>query len=349
MQGSSHPARGGFLSRITLICFLALSAVVNPVYNQDITKVGTSSAAFLGIDIGARAAGVGGAFVAISDDLSAIYWNPAGLSRMKKWQVAFMHSELIADTKFDWGAMLIPLNRLGSIALSVTSLSHEDMEIRTIEEPEGIGEFFSAGDLLLTLSYAISLSDRFSIGFNGKFIHSQIYNESASAIGFDVGTLFNTGYRGLKIGATIVNFGQKMQLSGRDLIILVDPAPDKFGSNDRIVSEIQTGSFDLPLAFRAGIAMDVLTIGSSRLTFSIEAFNPSDNAESINAGLELNFSEYAALRLGYKSLFKANSEEGFAGGGGIVYKLRDGSKIVLDYAYSDFGRLKNVTRLAVEF
>jgi len=350
-KGSSHPARGRLVGKITLVCFLAFAAIVNPVYNQDITKVGTSSAAFLGIDIGARAAAVGGAYVAISDDLSAIYWNPAGLSRIKTWQVAFMHAELIADTKFDWGAMLIPLNRFGSMALSVTSLSHEDMEIRTIAEPEGTEEFFSAGDLLLALSYAISLSDRFSIGFNGKFIHSQIYNESANAIGFDVGTLFNTGYRGLKIGATIINFGQKMKLSGRDLIILVDPAPAKFGSNDRIVSELQTGSFDLPLAFRAGIAMDVLTVGSSRLTVSIEAFNPSDNAESVNAGFELSFSEYAAIRFGYKSLFKAESEEGFAGGGGLALKLRNGPKIVLDYAYSDFGRLKNVTRfsVAVEF
>jgi len=347
VQGYKHPARGRLLNKISLVCLLTLAAFVNPVYSQDITKVGTSSAVFLGIDIGARAAAVGGAFVAISNDLSAIYWNPAGLSRLQTWQVAFMHSELIANTKFDWGAVLIPLNRFGIIALSVTSLSHEDMEIRTIEEPEGIGEFFSAGDLSLGLSYAITLSDRFSIGFNGKFIHSQIHNESANAYGFDVGTLFNTGYRGLRIGATIVNFGQKMKLSGRDLVILVDPAPAKFGSNDRIVSEYQTGSFDLPLAFRAGIAMDVITIRSSRLTVSLEAFNPSDNAESLNAGMEFLFSDYAALRIGYKSLFKDDSEEGLTGGGGIKFNLMDGSKIVLDYSYSDFGRLKNVTRFSV--
>jgi len=346
-KGNNHPASGRALSKISFIYLLTLAAIVNPVYNQDITKVGTSSAAFLGIDIGARAAAVGGAFVAISDDLTAIYWNPAGISRLKSWQVAFMQSEMIASTNFAWGAMLIPLNRLGAIALSVTSLSHDDMEIRTIEEPEGTGEFFSAGDLALGLSYAINLSDRFSIGFNGKFIHSQIFNASASAIGFDVGTLFITSFNGLRIGATIINFGQKMQMKGRDLIILVDPAPDKFGSNDRIVSEIQTGSFDLPLAFRAGIAMDVLRIKNSRLTVSLEAFNPSDNAESVNAGMEFLFSDYAAIRFGYKSLFKDDSEEGFAGGGGVKFNLLDGARIVVDYSYSDFGRLKNVTRLSV--
>ena len=350
LEDYDHPASGRVLSRIALICILTIAVFVNPVYNQDITKVGTSSAAFLGIDIGARAGAMGGAFVAVSNDLTAIYWNPAGISRLPTWQVAFMHAELIAETKFDWGAMLIPLNRLGAIALSVTSLVHDDMEIRTIEEPEGTGEFFSAGDFSLGLSYAINLSDRFSIGFNGKFIRSKIFNESASAIGFDVGTLFRTNFSGLRIGATIINFGQKMRLRGRDLITLVDLAPDKDGSNDRIVSEIQTGSFDLPLAFRAGIAMDILRIEGSRLTVALEAFNPSDNAESVNAGMEYIFADFASIRFGYKSLFKADSEEGFTGGGGLNLNV-DGSRIALDYAYSDFGRLKNVTRfsIAVEF
>ena len=351
VEGCNHPGRGQVLGRIALICILTIGVTINPVYNQDITKVGTSSAAFLGIDIGARAGAMGGAFVAVSDDLTAIYWNPAGISRLQKWQVAFMHAELIADTKFDWGAMLIPLNRLGTLGLSITSLTHEDMEIRTIEEPEGTGEFFGAGDMSLGLSYALNLSDRFSIGFNGKFIRSQIFNESASAIGFDVGTLFRTSFSGLRIGATIINFGQKMRLRGRDLITLVDPAPDKDGSNDRIVSEIQTGSFDLPLAFRAGIAMDVFRFSNNRLTVSLEAFNPSDNAESVNAGMEYMFSDFAAVRFGYNSLFKADSEEGISAGGGINLNLVDGSRIILDYAYSDFGRLKSVTRfsVAVEF
>ncbi len=335
------------LSKIALICFLTIAVIVNPVIGQDITKVGTSSAAFLGIDIGARSAAMGGAFVAVSNDLTAIYWNPAGLSRLQTLQVGFMHAELIADTKFDWGAMLFPLNRLGAIGFSVTSLTHDDMEIRTIEEPEGTGEFFSAGDLSLGLSYAINLTDRFSIGFNGKYVRSQIFNESASAIGFDVGTLFITSFNGLRIGATIINFGQKMKLRGRDLVILVDPDPDKLGSNDRIVSEYQTGSFDLPLAFRAGIAMDVFKVKSNRLTISLEAFTPSDNAESVNAGMEYMFSDFASIRFGYNSLFKAESEEGFTGGGGINLNLMDGSRVILDYAYSDFGRLKNVTRFSV--
>lgn len=335
------------MKRYLVICGLTILFVFYPVYSQDVTKVGTSSAVFLGIDIGARASAMGGAFVAIANDLTAIYWNPAGIARLESPQLAIIHTQWIVDMNFDWGAMSIPLGRFGTIGLNVTSLTHDDMEIRTIEQPEGTGEFFSAGDLSLGLTYAINLTDRFSIGFNGKFVRSEIFNESANAFALDVGTLFVTQYNGLRIGAAITNFAPKMRLRGRDLIILVDPAPDKFGSNDRIVSELQTGSFDLPLAFRAGIAMDVFKYKNSQLIFAVEAYNPSDNAESVNIGMEYLFSDYAALRFGYKSLFNNDSEEGFTGGGGINLNLISGTTMILDYAYSDFGRLRYVQRFSI--
>jgi hypothetical protein len=335
------------MKRYLVICGLTILFVFYPVYSQDVTKVGTSSAVFLGIDIGARASAMGGAFVAIANDLTAIYWNPAGIARLESPQLAIIHTQWIVDTNFDWGALSIPLGRFGTIGLNVTSLTHDDMEIRTIEQPEGTGEFFSAGDLSLGLTYAINLTDRFSIGFSGKFVRSEIFNESANAFALDVGTLFVTQYNGLRIGAAITNFAPKMRLRGRDLIILVDPAPDKFGSNDRIVSELQTGSFDLPLAFRTGIAMDVFKYKNSQLTFAVEAYNPSDNAESVNIGMEYLFSDYAALRFGYKSLFNNDSEEGFTGGGGINLNFTGGTTMIFDYAYSDFGRLGYVQRFSI--
>lgn len=335
------------MNKKIIICVLIMIFISNRVYSQDITKVGTSSAAFLGIDIGARAVAMGGSFVAVADDITAIYWNPAGIARLQKGELAFIHTEWFVDSNFDWGAVAIPLGNSGTLGLSITSLTHVDMEIRTIEQPEGTGEFFSASDLSIGLSYAVNLTDRFSIGFNGKFVSSEIFNESASAFAIDVGTLFVTQFNGLRIGASIRNFGPKMKLSGRDLIILVDPAPDKFGSNDRIVSELQTGSFDLPLAFRAGIAMDLVNKENSRWTVAIEAFNPSDNTESVNIGTEYFFGNFAAVRFGYKSLFNDESEDGFTAGGGIKLNLVQDAALRLDYAYSDFGRLNNAQRFSV--
>lgn len=330
-----------------ILCVSTLLFISNGIYSQDVTKVGTSSAAFLGIDIGARAVAMGGSFVAMADDITAIYWNPAGLARLQKGELAVIHTEWFVDTNFDWGAVSMPLGSFGTVGFNITSLTHADMQIRTIAEPEGTGEFFGARDLSLGLTYAINLTDRFSIGFNGKFVRSEIFNESANAFAIDVGTLFVTQFNGLRIGATITNFGPKMELSGRDLILLVDPAPDKFGSNDRIVSELQTGSFDLPLAFRAGIAMDLVNKENSRWTVALEAFNPSDNTESVNIGTEYVFGNFAAVRFGYKSLFNDESEDGFTAGGGIRLNLVQDAALRLDYAYSDFGRLNNAQHFSI--
>ncbi|MBL7074095.1 PorV/PorQ family protein [candidate division KSB1 bacterium] len=329
---------------------LFLLFITMPIYGQgisDVTKVGTSSAVFLGIDVGARAVAMGGSFVAVADDATAIYWNPAGVARLPGGEIALIHTEWLAGTNFDFGAITFPLGRLGTLGASITSLSMEDMEIRTIAQPEGTGEFFGAGDLSIGLTYAINLTDRFSIGFNGKYINSRIFNESASSFALDVGTLFTTQFRGMRIGAVITNFGPKMKMGGRDLIILVDPAPDKYGSNDRIVSNLQTNSFPLPLAFRAGVAMDVLKSERNRWTIAVDAFNPSDNAESLNLGTEYVLGDLAAIRFGYKSLFNENSEEGLTVGGGVKLRVFQNTSLRLDYAYADFGRLTNAQRFSV--
>ena len=74
--------------------------------------------------------------------------------------------------------------------------------------------------------------------------------------------------------------------------------------------------------------MDVFKYKNSQLTFAVEAYNPSDNAESVNIGMEYLFPGYAAIRFGYKSLFVNDSEEGFTGGGGINLNLTNGTKMI---------------------
>jgi len=335
------------MKKIFLLLVPFLITISIQSYGQDVTKVGTSSAVFLGIDIGARASAMGGAFVAVADDISTLYWNPAGISRFQKMQTSFMYAKLIADTDFNWGAIVVPLYRYGSVGLNITSLSHDDMEVRTIEEPEGTGRYFSAGDLSIGASYAINLTDRFSIGFSGKYIRSQIYNVSSSSVGFDIGTLYITGFRGLRIGATITNFGKKMRMTGRDLYLLVDPAPGKYGSNDRIVSELQTSSYNLPLAFRTGVALDVIDREYQKLTLAIDAYNPSDNTESVNIGMEYIIAKTATLRIGYNSLFNTDSEMGLTVGGGINIPISNGTGVIIDYAYSDMRRLDNIQRFNI--
>ena len=186
------------------------------------------------------------------------------------------------------------------------------------------------------------------IGFTGKYIREHIWSSNASGIAVDVGTLFTTPFRGLRVGLSITNFGTKMQMTGDDLLVQVDIDPTIVGNNDQINSLIQTGKFDLPLLFRVGFSMEVLQTEQNRITLAVDALHPNDNAESVNVGGEYEFKRLIALRGGYRSLFLPDSEEGFTAGIGLRYKLSSfGFK--LDYAYEDFGRLQDIQKFTLQF
>ena len=166
--------------------------------STNVTKVGVVAASFLEIGVGSRAIGMGGAFVGTADDASALYWNPSGIARLERFEIILVHTEWIADMRFDFAGVVVPLGRFGSIGGSITSLGMDDMMVRTEERPEGTGEYFSAGDLCVGLSFAVNLTNRFSIGCTGKYIQQHIWKENAWGLAVDLGTLFTTGFRGLR-------------------------------------------------------------------------------------------------------------------------------------------------------
>ena len=318
---------------------------------SNVSKVGTTAAPFLEIEVGSRAIGMGGAFVAIANDATAIYWNPAGIARLPRSEAILIHTNWLVGTNFDFVGVVVPMGYLGSIAVNVISLSTDEMEVRTVQRPEGTGEKFSYGDLSAGLSYAKNLTDRFSIGVNAKYISQRIWHMKAKGVAFDIGTLFKTRFNGLMIGMCISNFGASMKMEGKDVFVNYDEAPQFGGSNDKIPAFKKTDKFPLPLLFRVGVAMDILKSGSSRLTIAADAAHPNDNTEYINMGMEYVFNKNIALRFGYKNLFTLDTEEGFTAGFGTKFKLTGGIALKIDYAYQDFGRLQNVQRfsLGLEF
>ncbi len=330
------------------VIFLACVVVLN---GQEVTKVGTTAASFLNIDIGSRGVGMGSAYVSVCEDVSGVYWNPAGLARMGGMEVEFGHTRWIADIGFSHAAVGIPLGGIGGVlGLSGRFLTMDEMERTTILEPEGTGEMFSAGSYAFGLSYGRSLTDRFSIGVGVKYIHERIYHSSASGLAFDVGTLFDTQFEGLRIGMSITNYGTKMQLSGRDMLTQVDVDPSVSGNNRTINANLQTDAFDLPLLFRVGMSVDVLKgMYGSHLILSVDALHPNDDVESVNVGCEYRLGELVSLRCGYKSLFARDSEEGLTVGGGVKVKLFGGSSLVMDYAWGDFGVLDNIQKFSLKF
>ena len=330
-----------------IICIILACLMATALYSQNVTKVGTTAAGFLNIDVGARAIGMGGAYVSVSDDAMSMYWNAAGIARINGAQAVFTHNRWLADIAYNYAGFAMNLGNLGSLGVNAQFMTMDKMERTTIMEPDGTGELFGAGSYAFGLAYGRNLTDRFSIGFNFKYLREEIYHSSASGMAFDIGTLFDTQYNGLKIGMSITNYGTKMSMSGRDMLIQTDIDPSISGNNHNINANLATDQFDLPLMFRVGVSMDVLKgIGNSNLIVAVDALHPNDDVESVNVGAEYMYAKMFALRGGYKTLFARDSEQGLCFGAGFYWNV-SGMKLMIDYAYQDFGVLNEIQMFGV--
>lgn len=345
---------GGFMKRTQQNRFVILSVIIGVLLAiwttslraqlfSSTAKVGTTAAQFLKIGAGARAIGMGGAQVAMTGDISSIYWNPAALSRMSgPSELTFNHVSWLADINYDFAAGVLPIGELGIFGLSVISLRVPEDIVRTEEYPDGDGRKWDASSIAIQLSYARNLTERFSIGVNAKFVREAIWSESASGVAFDVGTLYISEIKGLSIGASISNFGTQMRLDGRDLYFNTNP-DGSFGIGpNNVASESRTEAYDMPLTFRIGVAMDFYQSEDFRATAAVDATHPNDNTEYVNSGLELSWREIIYGRVGYKSLFLRDSEQGLTWGFGLHYGIVNSVTVKLDYGFADYGRLQNV-------
>ncbi|MCX6151530.1 MAG: PorV/PorQ family protein [Ignavibacteriales bacterium] len=327
-----------YKSIITVLVYLSFCGVLLP---QSVTKTGTTASQFLKIGVGPRAIGMGSAFTATADDISALYWNPGGLAFSNSNQAFFNHVRWIADINYDFAAFSSNVPGFGTVGTFVSVLSTDDMKVRTIEKPEGTGEIFNYGTLAVGLCYARQLTEQFSIGLNVKYINEKLWNMSSNGFAVDIGTMYKIPILNeFRIAASISNFGTKMKLEGRDILSVKQVGST--GSGNLINTDIQLDSYDLPLLFRVGLAADVVKSNSNRITLAADAIHPNDHTEYINTGMEYSWNEIIFLRGGYSSLFERDTEKGLTAGVGLNYRIVDLIEVKIDYAYEGFGRLKNV-------
>jgi long-subunit fatty acid transport protein len=288
---------------------------------QIFEKVGTIGGQSLKIGVGARAAAMGDAYVAIADDATAVYWNPAGLARISGQAVSVNHTAWPADILFDQVAFVFGVPWFpGMVGVNVRALTMSRDIVRTTYQPEGTGETFDAGEWAYGISYSRSLTDKFSAGFSVNYVQTGLDDVKGTATTLDFGTLYDIGVMGARIGMAIQNIGN-------DMTFIEDKVK-------------------MPVYFRVGGAMDLLTRGQSRLITSAEFTHPPDNSEKLNWGAEYAFNDYVFLRGGYKFNYDT---EGMTAGLGVKFPLTLAKESVarLDYAYQDLKFLSSAHRVSM--
>jgi long-subunit fatty acid transport protein len=285
-------------------------------------KVGTFDGQFLKIAIGARAAGMGGAFVAIADDPSAVFWNPAGIARLEDEETNVMVNHLTwpADVKVEQAVLAFKLGKMpGQWAINARSLTIDDQPVRDAFRPDGTGEFFDAGYSSFGATYARSFTDKFSAGANLNLVRLGLEEFKQETITFDLGTLYNVGVAGMKIGFAIQNIGGQVQFIDREARV--------------------------PTVFRVGTSADIISTGDSKLLGSFEFSHPPDNAERLNVGAEYSFKDYLYLRSGMNVNYDS---EGFAAGAGVRFPISSlKTNANFDYAYTDMKTLGAAHRFSM--
>ncbi len=289
-------------------------------------KVGTFDGQFLKIAVGARAAAMGGAFVGVADDATALYWNAAGIARIDpdKSELSLNHANWPADLSFDQIGYVFHVKRIpGAFGIHARALTMNPMVETTAFQPDpevGTGRTFDAGMMAAGLTYARSFTDKFSAGFTGNFISEGLAEYSQQTFAFDVGTLYDVGTMGMRIGMAISGIGSQIKFIDR--------------------------SARIPSIFRVGTSAVLMQRADQKLVGSFEFSHPPDNSERMNVGAEYAFRKYLFLRGGYNINYDS---EGLAGGVGFHFPVSVAGQADLDYAYTDMKDLGSAHRFSLKF
>jgi|TARA_B100001013_G_scaffold344158_1_gene273707 hypothetical protein len=339
-----------YVKQIILIVLLFISATDA----QMINRYGTTTGNFLEIGVDSEGSSMGEAFVAVTNNISSIYWNPAGLSSLKTPVLSFMSQPWLVgiDMTFTAGALIIP--GVGNIGFGLTQMNYGDMDVTTLEYQEGTGEKFTASDMAATLTFSRKIVSWFAFGSNLKYIRSNIWHSSASAIAVDLGVLVNTKFfsfsgkeeDGMNIGMSISNYGTRMRFDGIDIYQPVDISEFEEGNYGDVAGQFRPSEWELPLIFRIGVALKPLVTTISDLTVSADALHPNNNSESINLGAALDNKipgvGVFSVRGGVKAIYMDNPEYGYTAGLGLKMFYLGNKFISIDYAYKAIGLLGNV-------
>lgn len=326
------------MKKITIILLLVTLSMLPMMLNaKPFGKTGTVGLQFLKLGVDARAIGMGEAYTAVSDDISSVYWNPAGLAPSYENQVFFSHTNWVAGIMQEYAAASYT-NGVSTIAGYGTVLHMDDMDVTDEDIFGPTGEKFTNSSLAFGVDYAQQFTNKFSAGVGVKYLRENLYEYSVNSYAFDLGSMYNTGWNNVKIGMSLRNFGP-------DIRYMVDDDGD--GSNDEdpfdLFDNDNDGATDedgveleskIPMSFSLGISGDLKRTDTEYWIASLQLDNVIDRLETWNLGTEYKLGNIF-FRGGYQFNYDTN---GLSAGLGWQVPTRIGI-VNIDYAYTDMGKL----------
>jgi Uncharacterised protein family (UPF0164) len=365
------------MTRLLRLCSVALAALplgAGALAGQinvptDNTAYGTTSAEFLLLGAGARGAALGGAYAALSTDISALYYNPAGVAQLDHPGAMVSTYSYVVSTRYTWAGIAFPMaGGARSFGFQVGNFGFSDQPVYTVDQPNGTGGTYSVSETFVGATYAQNFSDRFSAGVTGKFIADKLGEVSGTGLALDFGTSFHatTGGRPIRASFVIQNLGTTIHYGGVPLDVGVTrpPVPGQVDvPQENQPSTYKTKDFGLPVMFRVGVAVDAVANEQTRLTLLSEFNQPNNNKAGFEFGGELALSDIGksgfffagrgswtyqpannvdvGTQAGFATgLSGKENQQGLAAGFGVGYR-RSAFGLGFDYAWRDLGPLGN--------
>ena len=374
------------MKRVNLLGLVLVALGAAPLAAQDVlttdptlptTRTGTRGAAFLSLGVGARAQALAGAYSALADNVSALYWNTAGIAQLDGFAASVSQASLYEglDIKHTFVGAVLPVG-LGRFGVSVNTLDSGEMPWTNegfptagyIDHEGNVGEMdnarapFSWNSLAVAGHYARPVTDRLFVGAAIKYIEEGIPNAKINFVGFDVGTIFRTGLYGVTLGASLRNLGTNGRMEGKELTTRVDTRNSEAQREWLRIVDYRMGTAEaqLPTVFQFSVVTDLIGAAdaliapnptqSLRVVWDLNDAIDTDMQTAL--GLEYSLRDIAFLRLGKRWYNEAQISRDFSHGasfgGGLQFNVGGIGTIGIDYAYTGMADLENIQVFTIQ-